>query len=392
MLVYHKESYRNLDIQKRAASWLKKNLITKEEYLAIEKAFPTSYHESGTFMRIGMFIFTVIVVVSAATLLNMFILFSIHYFGIHGIVYGLVFFGAAYFFVTEKKHFRSGVTDGLVYSSAVSFSAGVFFMIAGREYNFDHDPVMYLFSVLPWLVFLSVYFSDAFLAVLCYAGVFTLNALLVLKAGATGRMILPFESMILSFIAFRFFSYQCKREKNYFWRPSLTSLKASGLVTLYLSGNYFVVRQLSEMLPGMQVVPGEDIGLAGFFYAYTIVIPMVYVWLGLKRKDHLFIRLGMILEVAGILGIRYYHSFLPAETALTAAGIFLIVAAWLSIRYLKTPRFGISYEDADPGDAGAFETVGAVLLSNAAGKVLQQDDSVKFGGGSSGGGGAGGAY
>lgn len=164
------------------------------------------------------------------------------------------------------------------------------------------------------------------------------------------------------------------------------------LSTLYLSGNYLVVRQLSEILLNAEFSPGTDISFAYIFYAYTIAVPLVYIWLGLKSKELILIRTGIILEVAGVLSIRYYYSILPPETALILAGLVLSLTAWFTIRYLKVPRNGITLEDTPESRREEMEVLSSLVISQATSNLQSPDKPTQFGGGESGGGGAGGGY
>ena len=99
----------------------------------------------------------------------------------------------------------------------------------------------------------------------------------------------------------------------------------------------------------------------------------------------------MILEVIGVLTIRYYHSILPTETALMLGGFVIIAIAWLSIRYLKLPRNGITFE-TDELKGETESALSSMVISQATSQMKAPDSSTRFGGGESGGGGAGGSF
>ncbi|MEO8087461.1 MAG: hypothetical protein ABI763_11605 [Bacteroidota bacterium] len=393
MLIYNKQWIDNLEIQEQSANWLKKSFISKEEFDAIALKYESLYHASNMFVRAGMFLFTLLIIVSSVGLFNLFALASNQM----AIALQSLFFGGVYYFVTanfvkQRHYFRSGITDALLYASVISASTGVVFAFSGNNFAFNLDPVIYIAAVLPIFIFASIRFRDAFLALLSFIGLFTINVLLVLKAGTIGKLILPFEGMIFSFIIYWISKSWKKREGWHYWKKCFSIVEAASLVTLYLSGNYLVVRELSNMLAGSFIVPGEDIPFAYFFYAFTIAAPLLYVWLGMKQKNYMLIRAGILLVAAGIMSIRYYYSILAPEIALTVAGIFLIAVAWLGISYLKIPRNGITSVEDDDSRNEAFEAIGSVLVSRAAGGTIHSKEDNPFGGGSSGGGGAGSAY
>jgi hypothetical protein len=392
MLIYNKEWLDNFTIQNKAKSWLKKKLITVEEHRDILNQYSTGYSEGNIFARIGLFIFTLIIANSAVGLFNL-LFFSGDEMSMS---IQCIFFGGLSYFLAEKftrskNYFRSGVLDALLYFSVFCVSLGVILLISGKNYSFSLDPIIYISVVLPFIIFPAIRYSDAFLALLAYAGIFILNALLVLKAGGVGKMILPFEGMIFSFVAWRVIKNTGRKEEHRFWSKSILTLEAASLITFYASGNYFVVRQLSEILLHENIAPGSDIHLAYFFYAFTIAVSLLYTWIGLKQKEYTLIRLGLLLEAAGILSIRYYHSILPVETAMILSGIILVTGAWASIQYLRSPKHGISYLEDSEATAEAFDAIGTVIVSQTISKTLPGNQN-KFGGGGSGGAGAGGEF
>jgi hypothetical protein len=388
MLTYNKTWIDNLEVRKQSAKWLKKNLITKEEHENVKRAYPTSYSQSIFLMRIGMFIFTLIVILGTTGLFGVATLGE-NAIGVQGLAYGIIAAFIATHFIRTRNYFRSGVIDALIYFSVFSFSMGICILISGNDFDFDLDPVIYLAASIPFAAFMAIYFADAFLALCVYASLFLINALLVMKIGTIGKMILPFEAIILSFCAYKWVDSIKNVEAYKYWHRLIATLRAAALTTFYLSGNYLVVRELSEALLKTTVAPGQDISLALFFYAWTIVVPILFIIYGLKQKDSLISRVGILMEVTGILCIRHYYSVLPLESALILAGIFLVVLARLSMYYLREPRNGITYLEDTEEDDELMTAIGSTAVSHVAGKSIHQEEPGKFGGGQSGGGGAG---
>ena len=88
--------------------------------------------------------------------------------------------------------------------------------------------------------------------------------------------------------------------------------------------------------------------------------------IGLRQKDHLLIRIGVLLEAVGILCIRHYHSVMPLESALILAGIFLIVLARLCMHFLRQPKNGITYVD-ESEENELMTALGSTVVSHVAG-------------------------
>ena len=94
--------------------------------------------------------------------------------------------------------------------------------------------------------------------------------------------------------------------------------------------------------------------------------------------------------VAAIATFRYYYHLLPTDIMLTIAGALTILIAWLTIRYLATPKHGFTY--TDPGEKVLLDylriesLITAEIVSDRP-SAPTHDDS-RFGGGDFGGGGA----
>jgi len=391
MLIYNKAWIDNLEIQKQSAKWLKKNFITKEEHENVKREYATGYHESNFIIRAGIFIFSLIVIFSATGLVSLFTMRG-NAIGIESLLFGIATAFIAMHFIQTRNYFRSGVIDALLYFSVLSFSFGICILISGNDFDFNLDPVIYFVAILPFAAFIAVRFADAFVALIVYALLFVINALLVLKFGSIGKMILPFEAIAISFVAYKWLDSRKNVEAYKYWHNLVATLRAATLATFYLSGNYLVVRELSEELLKTTIAPGQDISLSLFFYAWTIIVPILFIVYGLKQKDSLIIRVGILMEVVGILSIRYYYSVLPLESALILAGIFLVLLARLSMHYLREPRSGITYLEETEDDDELMTAIGSTVVSHVTGKAIHQEEPGKFGGGQSGGGGAGGGF
>ena len=390
MLIYNKSWIDNLEIQELASRWQKKKFISEETFNFIRENYKTGYKTPNIFARIGMFLLTIIILLAAMSLVGM--LLFISSFTLMALIEG----GLCYFF-TERfikisHYFRSGVTDVLLYGAITGICFGVALLIS-HDYTTSVDPIVLLLTILPIMVFAAIRFRDAFVTLWSYFLLLLLISLLVMKAGDTGKLILPFCIMIFSALSYIFILRAKKAEHLHYWRLCLSTLEAASLISFYAAGNYFTVRELSEMLLDKKIIYSEDISFAWFFYAFTLIVPILFIIGGLKRKNHLLIWIGILSEVAGILSIRYYYSMMPPETALTVGGILLIIIAWFSISYLKVPRYGLTYEEIEDDRQETYANIGAVMAAEAAARSgSHQQEGSKFGGGSSGGGGAGGNF
>ena len=101
----------------------------------------------------------------------------------------------------------------------------------------------------------------------------------------------------------------------------------------------------------------------------------------------------MLLAVATVFTIRYYYSIMPVEQVMTAGGMLLVISAYLIIKYLNTPKFGITdKEHAFEPSLDSLQVEALVITETFQQVPAPRDEAFKFGGGSSGGGGATGEY
>lgn len=393
MLIYNKQWLDNLAIRKTTKHWFKQGMLTEEQQQVIGNKHQTPYKHSNIFARIGFFVFTLIIQASAY---GLFILFLS---GIEVrdttirtacVIFGIGNYLFAEYFVRANKSIKSGVLDALLYVGLVFICAGII-MLLPYEVK-DNQPVLVFLIIFPFVTFVALRFADAFLALASFVCLLIINGLLVLKLGTTGKIILPFESMGLSYLIYYLAIKQKKKDMMRYWNNCLVIIEIASLAALYLSGNYMTIRKLTESLLNTSIGPGQDIMLAPLFYAYTIIVPLVYVWLGLKRKNYTFLRLGLLLLIAGILSIKYYHSLMPAEYAMILSGIAMILAAYFSIRYLKTARHGVTFEiDEHSAKHKVISNIANIAISQVMANQPHptKPDGPDFGGGDFGGGGAG---
>src|SRR5436305_1488294 len=116
MIAYNSTSLDNKLVQEQAAEALAKNCITEEENTRIRAAYPVDFYSPNIYIRIGLFILTVIIVTFSVGLL--FLITSPGSAetgaGILLIFCGFICYGALEAMIYGKQHFRSGVDDALL--------------------------------------------------------------------------------------------------------------------------------------------------------------------------------------------------------------------------------------------------------------------------------------
>ncbi|SEW54438.1 hypothetical protein [Chitinophaga arvensicola] len=389
MLAYNSQTLDNLEIKEAAEKALRKDCISAATYKAIETAHPVNFYTPNPIIKVGLFILTTIIVSFSLGLLTLMLLEAIkNESGFAGlcIFAGLACYGALELFIREKKLFRAGVDDALLWSALG--------LICSSAFITNHPSVETVLG----LVFITTFvatlrFADMVVASVCYLAFLGLIFNIAVKLGPAAKIITPFLIMGISLAVYiaakKIAAYHFSRHYHH----CLTAISVLSLLTLYLAGNYFVVRELSDAMFDLQLKEGESIPGALFFWIYTVVIPVVYLYLGIRHKNAVLLRTGMILLAAIVFTIRYYHSVMPLETAMTLGGLVLTVAAWALIRYLKEPKHGFTYEESeDPSLADKLRLESLIIAQTYTPGAQPAGNDMQYGGGSGGGGGASGDY
>ena len=103
-------------------------------------------------------------------------------------------------------------------------------------------------------------------------------------------------------------------------------------------------------------------------------------------------RVGLLLIAAMIFTIRYYHSIVPYEVAMSIGGTVLLILSYALISYLKQPKFGFTYSELNKEHKDEKSLIESLVIAETFGQQTKPAETTKFGGGSFGGGGAGGEF
>lgn len=367
----------NIYVREIAAGWVSKNLLTKKQEAEIRTAYPDAFYRPGIFVTIGLFVFTSIACLFFGGFVSLFFIDSVSgdSFGALSIICAAGFFGALEFAIRDRKLFHSGVDNALLYAAIGCCFSFLVLTIEGEK------PWLYCFLSLFLLVPAMLRYADFLMTVMTYVVALALVALIFTES-ALGKALLPFAIMIFSFLSYMLVS----RNTSIYYRKCRQILEVLSLITFYLGGNYYVVREGNAMLNDLPV--STQIAFSYLFYFFTAAIPAVYIWQGLKRHNRILLVTGLLALGASIVTYRMYFIQLTVSQELTIAGLFMIVVSILLIRYLKTPRFGLSDEPEEKRKFAYLETIVAAEVLGQA----PQDKGIEFGGGNFGGGGAGEAY
>jgi uncharacterized membrane protein YgcG len=227
-------------------------------------------------------------------------------------------------------------------------------------------------------------------ALICFGGLIFYELAL---AGEIYKQMIPFV-----FIAvFTPIYFACRKLKTLsgcsIWINNLTVVEAFSLIVVYAAGNYLVVRELSVSMMNLDLSQGDDIPFAFLFYAFTVLIPIAYLYFGIKEKNVVLLRVSLLALAFSVFTFKYYYGFGHPEISLTVAGALLTSIALILLNYLKTMRNGFTRENLLTEKWGSAN-IQAILVSQTMGgnQVVAADPEFKGGGGEFGGGGASGDF
>jgi len=389
MIAYNSEALDNLYIQEQAEKARKKDCITAEELEAVKAAHPDTLYSPNAYMRIGIFILTVII-----------LLFSFGFwaltmnsageggFAVLCFLYTAACYGVAEFMVREKKHYKSGADAALLWGSGICFVAGI-------ALAYGSEPSIWFVSLLTTLlaVLFVLRFADVSMSIVAHLSLLGLIFCLAEKLGTIGKVIIPFLVILVSLVVY-LIALKLSSIKTYrHYHRCLQMIQCCALITLYLGGNYFVVRELSIAMFNLELQPGQDITAGWVFWILTVMLPLVYIYAGIRRKDRILLGIGLLLIAAIVYTIRTYHHVLPIELAMAFGGVVLIGIAYGLMRYLKTPRHGFTADSDDERNTiEALQLESLIIAQTMSHPATPPSDQYNFGGGTGGGGGASGEY
>ena len=301
------------------------------------------------------------------------------------IFFAIVCYAILELFVKAKNYYNAGI-DNILMVSILVFILSVLFI---EDFNNQYLVAAAIATIVS--LWLCVRFTDACMAMLAYTALFLLIFLLYIKAGDIAKATAPFVMMIVSAIVYFLMNKLHKTERLLFYKSSFQSVMLLTLITFYACGNYFVVKELSNEMFGLNLGLDDPIPYGWVFWIFTIVIPPAYIFYGIKKKELLFIRTGLLLVVITIFTVRYYYAILDAEIAMMIAGLILIVITYVLVKYLKTPRHGFTFENTGFVSRELLNAE-ALIIAQTFGEKKSAEHHFEFGGGSSGGGGATGGF
>ncbi|MDR6562841.1 MULTISPECIES: hypothetical protein [unclassified Arcicella] len=390
MKAYQQQWIEHAYLQAKAQNWFEKGLLTEQQNNDIKKQFVLDYYQPNVFIKIALFLFTALACIFSISLLylifeNSFTQSPVASTTILSIIFGIATVILLEYLIREKKVFQSGIDNALIYFSIGAFCTFTYYLLETSHLPAWVECIFFL----PFFVIAYIRYADALVA----CGIYFLLIIMLVDfclEFTIGKTLLPFVMLFFSLGMNRLVMKLSQRKDYLYYETSLDILKTLSIASFYLSVNYFIVREGNAMINKVFTSVAPQIGLAPLFYFFTTVIPFVYVYIGLKKRDRTFLMLGLLTLAFSFFTYRHYFGVIPTEIALLICGGLMIGGASLAINFLKQPKYGFTYTPDNNLEGFNLDTILLAEVVNS--KINTHDKPFKFGGGSSAGGGAGSEY
>jgi len=378
------------DVLRTAAQrWQRRGLLTPDQQTAIDAAYPVAYYRPNNWLRVLLFGSTL---VGAFSGLGFMVLLTDG--RLKELAYGVLALLAAVaaleFLIKESRHYRSGVDNPLLYCALLAWGFLVGYVGQDVTTGSLASPTLWIW-LLPMLLALVaalIRYADPLVAAGCFGVALSLLVNLLLQS-SLGRLLLPFGVMAVAGVLLLALRRLPARADYLYYRSARLIIRTLALAVFYAAGSYLVVREgNAELLGGGS--PSPQIPFAPLFYAFTAGIPLLYLVLGLRRHDRLLLTMGLLTLAFSIYTLRYYRTLMPPEIAATLGGAVLLLGALAALRYLRTPRHGLTAA-ADEEAVPRFN-LESMIVAETAHVPAAPEVGFQFGGGESGGGGAEGRF
>ena len=254
--------------------------------------------------------------------------------------------------------------------------------------GFYHLPAEITLSLCAYFIasFLAIRFADGLMGIAAFISLLCFTFYSYTRFGGFSQTTFTFPLIVIASGLYYFMSNVTGKAATIYYASALTALKVLCLLAIYACGNFYFVNEL--IVQRFHLVTPAFV--KWFCWVWTMAIPIIYLVAGLRNKNISMARVAAILIPVSIITFRYYHSILSAEVAITVAGIILIVISYWLIHYLRSAKYGYTFEVQIP--QSDLRNLEGFIIGEAFGNKTHQQQDTKFGGGSFGGAGAGDSY
>ncbi|MBL4677554.1 MAG: hypothetical protein JKY70_15335 [Mucilaginibacter sp.] len=393
MIIYNKLWLNNLRVVEQLQTDHEDGYVTKEQFIAIKQQYPVGFYLPKLVGRVGFFILTLIAIALSTGLVSLMASGG----GVIDSPYWWLFLSIAFYLCTEgmtraNKFFHSAIDNALLYYSAGLFTSAIVWICNDPKYNALGEIPQFIMLLIA-AVLLTLRFADVVMAIGSCVSFFSLIYFAWAKTGGLGLATMPFMMMIVAGLAYYLITKIRRDDKHAYYHTCIDVSRCTVLLVFYLAGNYFVVNKLNNLLHNLDD-SHTQVQLGFFFWAWTMLMPVALITFGIRDKNRLLLRLGIIIIAAAAATFRNYYHLLPIEIMLTLAGAILLLVAYVIIKYLKAPKHGITYAELSKASDWDKLNIESLIIGQTTSQVLNTgaNPQTPFGGGSGGGGGSSGSF
>ena len=292
-------------LRRAARRWYCRGQLSQPQLQAISEAYPLDFYRPNIYLRVLLFLLVALGYLAAAGMLGLFV-YSVgegmsssngREEAILGLTCLLAALGGQFLLlqiIRGSRTYRAGSDQALLYIS-LGFAAAALYCFVGllTPNHFDlltlNGTLLVLVPLVALLLFATATYGDALVAVATYGAALALLINLLLRT-TFGILLVPFAVMGLAVALYQVVRYGAARADYWYYRTCFVMLKVLALVTFYLGGNYLIVREGNAALSPDGV--SRQISLAPLFYLFTTLVPLLYIYRGLRRPSRIWLLTG----------------------------------------------------------------------------------------------------
>jgi hypothetical protein len=393
--IYSASSEETLRARKLLTDWAGEGFLTKPQCEVLEMETVSELRTTNIFLRVVLFLFTLIIVGAAAGLFVVVFRPSEQTTGVFFLIFAALCYAAAEVAVSQARLYRYGIEEALAVCSVGFLCAGMQgALFIGRPYSqaqFLVPAAGAVFSLWIWRRFGLPY---AFLAAMIF--VIFLPGYWTSSQSAQHLIIAAFYATGLVAVA----SVRSRHRFDYL-DEAYSLVEALLWLGIYLAIN---LKLLSLDLPARWWIGTPDTSALfpkPFYWGTWVLIwclPPIVLARGIRQKDRFVIAVGAIVAVLTFISNKPYlgwprHTWDPMLLGILLTGVAVFLRRWLArgpggIRHGFTAA-RLSGKDKNWMSVGS--TVGGLLSPQPPAPQPTSPD-FRFGGGQTGGGGAGGNF
>ena len=387
MEAYNQELLLNTLVAEKSEELYDGNFITIEQLQNINRTLPKLVGSRNSIIRIIFFFLGSFLYGSICGMISLIFLTSLDdstIWILAPFLFAAVGIAAMEIVIAKNlKFYKNGMDDAFVLGIVLCIAVGL-----GLQNEFES-----------WVISISVFIS----AGLCYFRYLNIPALLVsctafvattafvmIQYIIYGSALLPILLAVISAFVYQIILKKISKSSKPQYYQGMTFAKYFAAILFYLSLNYAVITELSAVLMPNLVANTFSTVMSYLFIILTAVIPIVYIYKGIKAKDKPLFVIGLLALATSYATLRYYVQFMSVEVEMIFGGILIFFASYFIMKKIKNNVQGVTFlpDRLATNNAAQLEILASVAQfgKNA---TATKSSPMEFGGGGFSGGGAG---